>query len=72
MAASVGEGPSYVDPAASEVDIADAQRGSLTPAQPRITEDQDKHLPGSSFRRQITELIVGEEHVVAAESLRQA
>ena len=72
MAANVGECPPYVDPAAAQVDIADAQGSSLTPAQPRVAEHQDEHLPGSSSGRQIAELAMSEEHVVAAAWPRQA
>jgi hypothetical protein len=72
MAANVGKRPSHIHPAASEVDIAHAQSGSLAPAQPRVAEDQAEYLPGTSFSLQIRELVVSEEYVVTAAWPRQA
>ena len=44
-AAHVREGAMHVDPAAGEVDVADAQGSGLAPAQPGVAEDQDQQMP---------------------------
>ena len=43
--ADIREGPSYVDPAATQVDVAETQRGCLAPSQAGAGEQQDEHAP---------------------------
>ena len=44
-AAHVGEGAANVDPAAGQVDVADAQGGGLAPAQAGVGQDQNQQRP---------------------------
>jgi hypothetical protein len=57
-AADVGEGAADVDPAAGEVDVADAQGGGLAPAQAGVCEEQDQQPPGSGFGGEREDLAV--------------
>ena len=59
LPADVGEGAADVD-AAGEVDVADAQRGRLTPAHPGVGEHQDQKVPGSGFVGERADLAVGD------------
>jgi hypothetical protein len=72
VAADIGDGPPDVDPAAAQVDIADAQGRGLAPAQAGVAEQQDKDPPGPGRGGQLVELVVGHEDVVAALDSRQA
>jgi hypothetical protein len=65
-AADVAERSPDVDPAASQVDVADAQSGRLPPPQARVTEQQDKDPPSPRRGRQLAELLVSQEDVVAS------
>lgn len=72
LAADVGEGSPDVDAAAGQVDVADSQGCCLAPAQSRVAEQQDEHMPWPGLRREVLELVVGQEHVVAASGPGQA
>src|ERR1700677_1202538 len=70
-AADVGKGPPYVDTATVEIDVADAQGRSFAPAQAGVAQQQHEHAPQLCLSRQVAELPMSQEHVVALPDLRQ-
>ena len=56
--ADIGEGAPDIDATAVEIDVADAQGGSLAPAQTRVAEHQDQQPPGASCDGQVEDLTV--------------
>jgi len=71
-ATDVREGPADVDPAAVQVDIADAQGGGLAPAQARVSEQQDEQAGVPGLGGQVAELAMSQDYVVAALNAGQA
>src|SRR5436305_9884211 len=65
-AADIGISAADIDAAAVEVDITDPQRRGLAPAQARVSQQEDQHPPASRCLRQVVDLFMGEEHIVAA------
>ena len=66
MAAYVGVGAADIDPAAGQIDIADPQGGGLAPAQAGIGQEENQRAPASGRVRQVVDLFVAEEDIVAA------
>jgi hypothetical protein len=60
-AADIGEGSPDIDPAAAQVNIANAQGGCLAPAQARVAKQQDKDPPRPGHGGQLVELIMGQK-----------
>jgi hypothetical protein len=65
-AADIGECAADIDAAAIEVDVADAQGGSLAPAQPGVGQQQDQQASASGFGGEREGLGVSEVDVIAA------
>jgi hypothetical protein len=65
-AADVGEGTADIDAAAVEVDVADAQGGSLSPPKAGVGQQQDQQTPASGFGGEREDLGMGEVDVIAA------
>jgi hypothetical protein len=65
-AANVGVGAADIDAAAVKVDVADAQGGSLAPAQTGVGQQQDEGTPAARLGGEREDLGVGEVDVIAA------
>ena len=65
-AANVGVGAADIDAAAVKADVADAQGGSLAPAQTGVGQQQDEETPAARLGGEREDLGVGEVDVIAA------